>query len=150
MSTLKELREKARSLGIKGFSKMNTTQVTEAIATAEAGAAAPQDEGFHAEIAASNGGSVRVDRADDIVTITWLCGDTREFAPDELRAALDRFEPIASRGVYYEDTDRHDYTYGAWLADDQFHGRDYVNGDGNGSVPWGEFKAALEASLASS
>jgi hypothetical protein len=138
MTTLKELRDRAKGLGIKGASKMNTAEVTAAIAEKEG----PQP----IEVTGSNGRSVKVERRGAKILVTWMCGGTREFTDDDLRMAIERFEVVASHGIWYEDDDSGYSPYAAVLQDGQFHGDDHVNGNSD-TVPWDEFKAALQANL---
>jgi hypothetical protein len=136
--TLRELRDQAKALGIKGASKMNTEAVTAAIAKMRG----PQP----ISVTGSNGRQVTVARSGDEVTVTWLCGGTRTFTVEDLRTALGRFELVASHGIWWEDDDSHRAAYAAVLEDGQFHGDDHINGR-SGTVPWDEFKAALQANV---
>lgn len=99
-----------------------------------------------ARITAENGREVTVRRHEDKVSVTWICGGVRTFTTEDLRAALDCFELVSVHGIWYEDDDSAHDPYAATLKDGEFHANDYVNGD-NHHVPWGEFKAALEASV---
>lgn len=145
MTTLKELRERARGLGIPGASKMNTADVSAAIAAKEGQGELPPTDPREFSVAGSNG-QVRISRSGDNVTVTWLCGARRTFTTEDLAAALERFTMVGERGLWYEDSDSFRNGWAAHLHAGQFHGDDHVNG-ASGHVPWAEFKAALEQSL---
>lgn len=152
--SLRDLRERARELGIAGWSKLNTAQAQEAIAAAEGGEQAQQPleaepEPAHfepVEVRNEQGGRVTVLTRGAQVQVRWLCGAERTFAPEDLRLAIDRFELVSKHGAWFEDDDSHRQTYAAELQDGDFHADDHVNGR-QGAVPWEPFKAALESAI---
>jgi hypothetical protein len=102
-----------------------------------------------AEIKASNGGTVKVDRVtDDRVTVTWACGDTRDFTPEGLRNAITNFETIMVHTnavpIWMEDADHAHRRFSCRLQDGRFHA-DATATEEAYSVPWSTFKRALEA-----
>lgn len=102
-----------------------------------------------AEIKASNGGTVKVDRTSDTnVKVTWVCGGVRNFTPEAMRETIANFDTINVYGdgipVWMEDEDDDAARFSVRLHDGRLHADDHPT-EGAHSVPWATFKKALMA-----
>lgn len=102
-----------------------------------------------AEIKASNGGTVKVDRnRKDNVRVTWTCGATRDFTPEGLRNAIANFETVSEYAnaipIWLDDRDHDGSRFHVRLHDGRLHADDHPSETAH-SVPWVTFKRALVA-----
>lgn len=105
-----------------------------------------------AEIKSSHdaGKPVVVERLDaEHVKITWVCGATRTFSPDDLREAISTFEMLATYGdgvpLWMDNRDSTGVRYCVRLSEGRMHGDDSTGARESYSVPWATFKKALVA-----
>lgn len=87
--------------------------------------------------------TVSVDRVDNDVQVTWVCGATRRFTPDELKAAIEHMETVGTfADVWCRQSDSSDHTFYGRLEKGQFYADERVSSDPH-HVPWAQFKKAL-------
>jgi hypothetical protein len=102
----------------------------------------------------NSSGSVKVRRDGDEVVVQWFCGDSRRFAPDTLRAAIQNVERTRSfPGVDLSDVDSGQRRFSVRLGGEDaaiFYAddfRDGVVGDNARAVEWPVLLAALKKAL---
>lgn len=100
------------------------------------------------DVKAENGQPVRIARTSDTnITVTWVCGGTRQFTPAGLRQAIENFDLVTlyaeSASPWMEDHDTAGNVFVCRLKDGRFWAHDSHREEHH--VPWAKFKAALLA-----
>lgn len=91
--------------------------------------------------------SVRVHTQGDDVIVTWTCGGTRTFTPDDLRASIDYLEMVCVHGdVWLSHSDSRSTTFSCVVEDGEFHAHDNIT-EHSAHLPWDGFKAKLEGAI---
>lgn len=93
------------------------------------------------------GGNIKVSTTDDKrVIVTWFCGATRTFTPEDLADRIDNVERVkVLPNTWVDDTDSQGHRYGATVTDGTFQAND---GPADGrTVSWDTLLDALKNAL---
>lgn len=94
----------------------------------------------------TTGPMVSCRRSSDRVILTWTCGATRSFTPEDASFALENITALSQYGdVTLKDADSDSRTFYARVVDGRFYANDgrAPNLDGDYHVPWGLFRNAV-------
>jgi hypothetical protein len=94
-------------------------------------------------VTASNGQDLKVELAGGDVVVTWLCGGTRTFTPDDLTKAIAHLEQLSKHGVWMQAHDSRGTVYAARVVKGRLYAGDDVNAAGEEYVSWRVFKTAV-------
>lgn len=104
------------------------------------------------DAADGNGGHVKISRGTvDRVVVTWFCGDTRTFTPDDLRAMVNMLDKLAVVGdVPLRHKDTHGHMVCAAIIDGNLHADTHLRESMATTryVPWPDMKNAIRRMLA--
>lgn len=87
-----------------------------------------------------------VAREDGLLTVTWLCGDTRQFKAEDLASTVRNLVVLESLndGLWYQDRDSNGESFAVSIKDGELRADTHPT-DSAYKVPWADLREALVA-----